>query len=137
FAIVGGDDAAVTEAAEVFGRIETQAAHRAERAGPLPFKLRANCLAGIFDDWHVAGGPGDGANLVHSGTLTEQVDRHDRLRSSAQFAEHLAGIEIEGLGVDINEHWRRAEPPYGAGSGEEREAGQYHFVPRSDAEHHQ
>ena len=117
--------------------IEAQGAHRAERAGALAFVLGADRLAGVFDDRDAAGCGGDRADLVHRCALAEQMDGDDRLGGFAEFAEDLAWIEIERLGVDVDEHGRRAEAPDSAGGGEEGEAGQDHFVARADAERHQ
>ena len=48
-----------------------------------------------------------------------------------------AGIEVEGRGIDVDEHRPRAEPRDRAGGGEERIGRRDDLVARADAERHQ
>ena len=134
--VVGGEHAGVAKRAEVLGRIEAEATDCTERAGGLVIEARADGLGGVLD--HVqAVALGDLTDGVHVGTLAEEMHRNDRPGERRDCVFDLLRVDVERPRIDINEHGLRAQPPDGAGRGEEREARHDDFVPFADVEGHQ
>ena len=137
FVVIGRDHAAVAEAAQVLRRIEAEGTQRAQRTGPPAAILGADRLASVFDDGNAAGRGRDLPDLVHLGTLAEEMHRNDRLRGRRQLVQHVGRIEIKRFGQDIGKHRFGAQPPHGAGGRKERKARHDHLVARPDAQRQQ
>src|SRR4051812_23428173 len=92
--IVGCDQTAIAEAAQVFGRVKTEAACQTDRAGASAFVFRANRLASVLDDRDAASRIGNLLNITHRGALPEQVDRNDRLGIACDLINNVGRIEV-------------------------------------------
>ena len=56
------------------------------------------------------------------------MDGEDRLRSRADRGGGCAGVDVEGVRIDVHENRPGGGPRDRAGAGEEREGGRYHLV---------
>ena len=77
------------------------------------------------------------ANGVHVGHLSEEVNGHDGFCFWSDAAGGVGEIEVEGVGVVINEDGGGADARDAAGGGEEGEGGAEDFVAGADVEGHE
>ena len=87
---------------EVLGRVEAEAAHHAQAAGPLVLVLRAERLGGVLDHAHVMAG----CDVEHSVEVARdvlEVHRDDRGRPVGHMGGEVGAIESERV-VDLREH---------------------------------
>jgi len=103
--VIGDHHAAVAKGAEIFARIKTEAAVRAESARPLALVYRAVSLAGILDHRQVVA-PGDGHHLIHPAAVAVEMDRDDGPRARADFLLDEARVDAERVGIDVDQHRR-------------------------------
>ena len=122
FVGLGGHHATVAGAAQVFGRIEAEAADRANRTDAASAELRSDRLRGVLDHSDSRLGR-RGAKQVHLGRLPKQVDRQNGLGVRCNEPSDRRRIDIEAHRVDIGEDGHRAQPRNRRSRGEEREAG--------------
>ena len=102
-----GHQATVAVAAQALGREEAEDGEVAKAAGAAPLVARAERLAGVFDD-HQAVLAGDRAHGVGVGRQAEQVDRHDGLGHGRDGAGDGRGVDVQRIGVDVDEDRARA-----------------------------
>ncbi len=133
--VVGGDQPAVAEGAEVLARKEREAAERAEAADRTPLVQGPDCLRRVLDDWH-ARLRRRGQNRIEVRRLAVQMDGDDRLRPRRDGRRHPRRVDVVRDGVDVDEHGRRAEPRHAAGGREERIRAGDDLVARADAQGH-
>ena len=121
-----GDRAAVAEAAEVLGRIETPCREVAQRADALAAALRAVRLGRILDQ-EPAAPPADLAHAVGVERPAVEVDTDDAdgLRGGA--ALELRRVEVVGRGVDVAEDRHATGQHHRLGGGKEAERRHQHF----------
>ena len=62
------------------------------------------------------------------------VDGHHGLRAGRDAGLDLAGIDEQGVGIDIDENRRRAQEDGAIGAGGKGHCGHDHFVARTDAQ---
>jgi hypothetical protein len=99
-------------------------------------------LRGVVEHQH-AGRFGDGGNGIVIGRQAEQIDRDDGLRLKAEprggveRGGKTLGIDVERVGVDIDEDGRGAEQRHHFGSGAEGKRRAEHRVARGNALGHQ
>ena len=94
---------------------------RAHRSGRLSLVGRADRLRGIFDDRHAAPRRAVVEDRVHVGALPVEMDGDDRARARRDRRVDRGGIDVVGLGIDVDEPRRRARRDDRAGGREERE----------------
>ncbi len=131
--VVGAEEAAVADAAEVFRGIEGVSAEESEGAGAAVVRFCAEGLADVLDDGDAVGA-GDGGDAIDLGKLSEEMNGHDGLGAVAEAGEGFVGIEVEGVGFDIDENRSRAEADDDVGAGDKAEGGNDDFVSRAHAE---
>lgn len=118
--VVGGDHAGVAVSAEILARIEAETTDGADGAAAAAFVFRANGLGGVFDN-HGAVTAGDVEEGVHVGGAAEEVDGLDGpdVAVAGEGGFDLVGVEVEGVGIDVDKDWLNAEAGERAGGGEE------------------
>ena len=130
--VVGGDQAAVAEAAEVLAREEAVGAGIADAAGHASAVGGAEGLGAVLDDLQTVF-LGDRADLVHVGRLAEQVHRQDRARAPGYGGADGLRVDVEAAGQDVHEHRDGAAVADGLGGGDEGEGGGDDLVALADA----
>src|SRR5712671_4488733 len=75
--IAGGNHAAFTRGAQIFGWIKAEASDIADAAGTPSVIFGARCLRRVFDDYQLMAA-GNFQDRIHVGWESVQVDRHDR-----------------------------------------------------------
>ena len=93
--IVGGDEACITECAEILARVKREAAACSDAARRLTLVCGANRLRGILDDRN----PGPGCcvgNRTHVGREAEQMDRQDGFCPRRDGGADPFGIDVIG-----------------------------------------
>ena len=122
--------------AEVLAREEREAADRAQAADRVAVIAGADRLRRVLDDR-------DAARLRrlddrrHVGRLAEQVHRHDRLGPRRDGRDRRVDVDVERVGIDVDQHRRRADAHDAAGGGEERIGRRDDLVAGADVERHQ
>ena len=130
--ILGGHQPAVAVAAEVLAGEEAEGAGIAHAAGLLAADVGAEGLGTVLDDFEImlVGNRLDGRHIRR---LAEQVYRDDRLGLCGHGRLDLVRVDIEGLGIDIDEHRRGADVEDRLGGGDEGERGGDDLVAFADA----
>ena len=131
--VVGRDEPAVSEAAEVLRRKKGKCPRRSNAAGAAAVVRSAPRLCAVLDHRHL---PGHVAERPHVRRLTEEMDGNDGPRAGAHLCFHCARVEAEITGIDVGEDRCGAEPGDGPGRREEGEDREDHLVARTDAERH-
>ena len=132
FLAVGRDQAAVAEAAQVLAREETEGTELAEAAGHLAVDVGAERLRAVLDD-DQAPVVAEFFQCIHVHRLAEQVHRDHGPGFRRDRLLDLVQIDVEGVGVDVHEHRRRADIADGLGRGDEGERRGDDFVAFADA----
>ncbi len=105
--IAGGDGAAVSERAEVLGRIEAVGRRHAERSDARPAARRKMGLAAVLDNGEAV--PlRDGRDGRHVGRLAVQVHREDGGGAGRDGGLDRGGIDRQPPRIDVGEHRPRA-----------------------------
>src|SRR5690349_11866317 len=104
--IVAGHHAAALSRIQVFGGLETKAAEIADSAEFLVAPLAQMSLAGILDD-RQAMLPRGRLDRVQIGRRTAYMYRHDRASARSDRGFHLPGVDLESLGIRVNENRQR------------------------------
>src|SRR5258708_3760465 len=109
--VVCGDHATVAVTSQILGGVKAERAKLSHAASPAILVFGANRLRGVFDDGDTAF-RGYRTNRIHIRAPSKQMDGNDgaNLRMCSQSIRHLAGIEIECLLFDVNEHRVSTEP---------------------------
>ena len=136
FVVVGGDHTAIAGSTEVLGGKKTEAAEIAERSGHAAMKLSTDGLGRIFDDRDTVV-VRQSVDLVERRGLSKEVDRDDGFGARGDGRSDLCDIDVEGDGIDIDEHRLGAEQSNRSGGGNEGEGDGDDFIAGSDAEGHE
>ena len=136
--VIGGQEAAVAEAAEVLGRERRPRAAEAMTAEHPAVESGADGLRGILDERHRETSA-DGLHGVDVERGAEQVHADHGLRVAAALQRLFEPLRIEVPvhGFDVDEHRGRAHAGDDAGGREERVGRQHDLIARPDAERHQ
>lgn len=135
--VAGENGAAVAVAAERFAGEEAGAAKSAEVATFVAMVGGAEALGGVFDDRDVAMAGGDGVDGVHVGGLAVEADREDGLGAVGDLGFDEGGVDVAGVGFDVDEDRLGAEQDDDFGGGDECERGGDDFVAGADAKGHE
>ena len=115
---------------------EAGAAEGAEVAALAALIGGAEALGGVFDHRQAVAG-GDGVDGVQVRRLAVEADGQDGLGAGAELGLDEAGVDVAGLGFDVDEHWGGADQDDDFGGGDEGEGGGDDLVPGADAKGHQ
>ena len=135
--VAGENGTAVAVAAERFAGEEAGAAEGAEVAASVALVGGAEALGGIFDDGDVAMAGGDGVDGVHVGGLAVEADRQDGLGAVGDPGFDQGGVDVAGVGFDIDEDRFGAEQDDDFGGGDKGEGSGDDFIAGADAEGHE
>ena len=120
----GGDEACVSEGAEVFGGVEGEGCGVAEGSGGGSVPGGSEGLGCVFDEEEVEAVL-EGVECVEVGALAVEVDGEDGadvvVAGVAEEGFSGGGGEIEGGGVDVDEEGAGSAAEDGADGGEEAE----------------
>lgn len=108
----------------------------AEGADFLVIELCAVCLSCVFEEEETVF-VADGDEVVHFAGVTEEVDGDDGFGFGGNFFFNFLGIDIHGLGIDIDEDGCGVEVGDAPGGGCEGEGGGDDFVTWLDAKGHE
>ena len=133
---MGGEQSGVTQRAEVFGGIKTERAKVAHAADGNTFPRGTLRLSGVLDDMQRMG-LGELADGGHVGGLAKQMDGENGFGAVSDFSSGVLGVEVKGVRMGVDKHWRGARAGNAAGGGEESEGRAQHFIARPNAEAHQ
>src|SRR5204863_737841 len=134
--IICGDHAAVTEPAQIFGGIETEAARVPNGTGAFLIQFRPDRLGRIFNDEKIVL-PRQLHNGKHVGHLAEKVDGNKNPGAGSDPGFDSIAVDIEGSRVDIYKNRPRSEPRNRTGSSEKAVWSGDDFIARPDADSHQ
>ncbi len=73
----------------------------------------------------------------HLGQLAEEVHRDDGLGAGGDGGFHQGARDVEGFGVQVDEHRSGPQAGHDARGGEEGEGGEDHLVPVLDVQGHE
>ena len=125
-ALSGGDD---------FPWMKGEAPELAEPADG-PALVRSPYGTGcILNDRHTAL-TGDRHDLLHLRGEAEQVDDHDRARVRGERRVQCLGINVEGLGLNLCEHYLRTHIFNAMGRGDPGKGGNHDLIPGLQPERH-
>ena len=138
FVIFAGDHAGVSEGAEIFCGIERVPTCFSDGACGSEGVGGAESLCGVFENGNamVCADVADGG---HVGAAPEEVDGADRfgLGVTSESGLELGWVDVERVGLDIDEDGARAEPGDATCGGEEGVRGGDDDVPRLDVQRHE
>src|SRR5580658_795665 len=114
--VVGADGAGVAEGAEGFRGIKTATSGEDSGAGALAVPAGADGLGGVFQDEEAVffGDLVDGFAVVK---LAEEIDGDDGAGLFGDFFGDFGWVDVEGVGLDVDEDGFGAEPGDAAGGG--------------------
>lgn len=118
--VVGDEQAAVTERAEVLAGEEGVRADVTDGAGLLAFVAGAEGLGAVFDDQQVVF-LGDGHDFVHGAGVAVQVDGHDGAGAGRDLFADAFRVDVVRVWVDVREDGCGADGADAFGGGEEGE----------------
>ena len=133
--VVGEAGAAVTVAAQRLAGEEAGAADGGQAARALAVTGGAKALGAVLDDRQAMAGS-NGVDGFHVGALAVQADRDDGAGARRDGRFQQAGVQVAGVGVDVDEDRCGAQQADGLGRGDEGERGGDDFVTRADAQGH-
>ena len=107
---------AVSESAEILARVETEGPDRTSVPAVIPAKIGTSGLGDVFDDRHTVGSSGC-ENRLHVGDHAVQVNGHNRLCLSREFACQIVHIDHVCIGIDVDENRCRSSHRNGRDSG--------------------
>ena len=123
--VARSDGTAVTDSAEVLGRIEAVRSHR--RAPGVD--ERPVSLGSVLDNRH--------AKVGDLGRKAVEVDDDDRLRPQTQCRPRRLAVEAGRLGIDVSKHGSCTDGQHGGGCWDRSKRRHDHLVPRADTENSQ
>ncbi len=131
--IIGGNGPAVTQGAEILGRIKTKSSGDAKTSGALPVEAGTMCLSRILDEKNPSV-----ARYIHEvvnwGNLTVQMNGKNGSRTWGYCVGDSCRVNIVRLQIDIDRHDRRAALTDGEPGSDERVSGDDNFAARSYTE---
>jgi len=130
---VVGDDHAAFAGGDLFIGVEAEDADAAEGADLAAFVGTAEAFAGVFDEGDFVAG-GDGGDFVHADGVAEGFDGEDGFGFGGDGGFDFVGIEVEGLGVDVDEDGSGADHLDDVGGGDEGEGGGDDLVAGADVQ---
>ncbi len=142
FVVVGEHRAAVAVAAERLGREKAGGGGVTEGAERAAFIGATEALRGVVEHEQI-GGLDDLRDRVVIRRQAEQIDRNDGLRLETEAlggrerCGKPLGVDVERVGLDVDEDRRGADQRRHFGGGAEGERGAEHRVARADALRHQ
>ena len=131
FWVASDDSAGVASSTEGFCWEEGECACVADSTYVLISGQSADCLCGVFDDWGVGDGVGDGVE-IHC--LSEQVHDDDCACAWGSGFCAFGWVWAECVGFDVDEHWSCADANCGFCGCWEAECWDYDFVFVADSE---
>src|SRR5690606_4377442 len=134
--VIGEDGAAVAIAAQRLAGEEAGASDGGQVAALAALVRGAEALRGVFDDGNAVA-RGDGIHFVHVAHLAVQRHRHDGLGARRDLGFDQRGIDITGVGLDVDEYRPGAQQHDDFGGGHEGKRRGDDFVARPDAQRHQ
>ena len=129
--VIGGHDHATLGGGEILGRIEAEAGEIADGAdfrhpAAVHVARGAGGVGGVLDDFQIVGAR-DVEDAIHVAGVAGEVHRQDRadalVRAALERLLDARGVDVEGAGIDVDEHRPRAEVAEhlgGRGEGERR-----------------
>jgi hypothetical protein len=134
--IRAGDKATIAEPAEILARKKRETAERTKAPDLVPVVGGADRLCRILDD-ECAGLHRGVDDRMQVGRLAKQVHRNNRLGPRRHGGRDRVRIDVEGVGLYINQHRLRANTHYAPGTGKKGIRAGDDLVARPDAERHQ
>ena len=140
--VVGGGDHAALGGGEIFGGVETEAGEVADGAdfrhpAAVHVTRGAGGVRGVLDNFQIVGAR-DVEDPIHVASMTGEVHRQDRadafVRAALERLLDARGIDVEGAGIDVDEHRARAEVAENLGGRGESERRGDNLVAGADAE---
>ncbi len=133
-----GHHSGVAERSEIFGRVEGVPACFADGAGGAEGMCGAEGLGCVFENGHSVGGT-DAGDGLHVCAAAEEVDGADRFGVGVllECVIELSGVDVEGVGLDIDKNGARSDARNAACGCEEGVGGGDDDVAGFDAERHE
>ena len=131
--VVGHDGPGLAEGAQIFPRIEAEAAGNAHGAGLFTLVEGPVGLAGVLEDGDIVL-LGDCQDRVHVGGLTEEMHGDDGPGARRDGALELCGVHVAGVGVDVDKDGVGPCKGDGLGRGDEGRGHRDHLVGLANAQ---